>query len=112
MQNREHTDGLTDEGVDRERLQISSVAELRAHEIEILDRIHREPDGDCLFFLNPFRLLSEIGVDITTDFRAQLLRNRPHLGALSLMAYEAVRQASSRQPVSAHIRRLFRREDR
>lgn len=93
MLNREHTNGLTDEGVARERLQISSVAELRAHEIDILDRIHREPDGDCLFLLNPFRLLSEIGVEITTEFRAQLLRNRPHLGAPSLMAYEAVRQA-------------------
>jgi|SRR5215469_7300517 len=77
-------------------LTLTTFAELLKHEQEIVDRISRIPHGGRLFLANPLQCITDTGVELTAELRAELVRDNPSLGALSMLAYEAIKQ----QPAS------------
>ena len=93
-------------------IEIRSFAELRRKEPEILHRIAEAPNGGNLFMLHPFRLFADIGVRLTPELEAELVRRLPELSGLSPTPYDALKAAGGPQKVRFHIRGLFRTKQR
>jgi hypothetical protein len=88
------------------RLAINSLDDLRAHEKEILERIHSVPKGAHLFLVHPFRLLAECGVEVADRARREMLQQYPGLSSLSTVPYEALKKSKEKQRIRFHIRTL------
>ncbi len=93
------------------RLRLSSRADLARHEEEILARIAHVDGGGVLFVAHPFRFLSEIGVEVSGELKAELIAREPQLEALADEVYEAVKAAPPLEGVEVRIHRLFGRDD-
>jgi hypothetical protein len=93
----------------RENMKIDSVEELHRHEKEIVERIARFPNGGNLFMAHPFLLLREIGIDLSEQVRAELVRQDPYLTGLSATPFNALKACKEKQRVRFHIHGLFRR---
>ena len=89
-------------------IEIRSFAELRREEPQILNRIAETTNGGNLFMLHPFRLFADIGVRLTPELEAELVRRFPELSGLSPTPYDALKAAGGLQKVRFHIRGLFR----
>lgn len=59
------------------RLRIDSLEDLRRHEVAVLRRIAGRPSGGALFLIDPWRLLTEVGVDVAESVRDELLTGVP-----------------------------------
>ena len=95
-----------------EVLIIDSYRVLLSHEREILERIRRTPNGGRLFLIEPFRLLAEIGVEITPAARDEIVAIHPGLKGISSTPYDALKASRERQSLRFHIRRLDNRARR
>jgi hypothetical protein len=89
-----------------EAIVVDSYRALLSHQEEILKRIRRTPNGGRLFLIEPFRLLADVGVDVTPEARNEIVRIHPGLSGLSVTTYEALKSSRERQPLRYHIRRL------
>jgi hypothetical protein len=90
-------------------LAIGSLDELISEQEEILERISSRANGGHLFLLEPFELLAELGVRLSPEARAEILRAYPGLSALSRTAFDMLSRTRRRQRVRFHIRSLARR---
>jgi hypothetical protein len=90
---------------------IDSFDALEREQPAILERIARLPQGGNLFLTHPFLLLEEVGVELSEDFKRQLLAQEPALATCSPLAYRALRANSGvAQAVRVQLEGLFRRE--
>jgi hypothetical protein len=94
------------------RLAVHSYEELMRHEAAILRRISDTPNGGNLFMIHPLRLLADIGVTLTPELEAQLIRRFPELSGLSSAPYDALKSAKNEQKVRFNVRGLFRKKKR
>ena len=85
-------------------LRIESVEELFKHQVEILARIERVPNGGNLFVIHPLQMLADVGVELAPAAREELLRRSPQLAAASPVAYQALRSSDQPQKVRIHLR--------
>lgn len=93
-------------------LQVASFDELMEHEREIVTRIAHIRNGANLFMANPFRLLADIGVELSPEAIAEIHEHEPHLGTISDTGYDALLASRSTQRVRYHLHGLFRRGER
>jgi hypothetical protein len=91
------------------RLKVNSFDDLNFHEKKILERISKYPNGGKLFMIHPFALLHDIGVDLSEDFKKELISREPNLRAVSIGAYNALKNSKEKQSIQFHMRGLFRR---
>jgi hypothetical protein len=91
-------------------LKVRSFEELLRDEETILRRISEFPNGGNLFMIHPLRLLAEIGVILTPELEAQLVRRFPELSGLSTAPYDALKSSKAEQKIRFHIRGLFRKK--
>ena len=91
-------------------LKVRSFEELLRDEKTILRRISEFPNGGNLFMIHPLRLLADVGVTLTPELEAQLVRRFPELSRLSITPYDALKSAKGEQKVRFHIRGLFRKK--
>jgi hypothetical protein len=94
------------------RLAVHSYEELMRHQPAILRRISDMPNGGNLFMIHPLRLLADIGVTLTPELEAQLIRRFPELSGLSSVPYDALKSAKGEQKVRFNVRGLFRKKTR
>src|SRR5436190_20579975 len=92
-------------------LHVASFAELLVHEKAILERIEQTPNGGHLFMIHPLRLLTDLGVVLSKEAEAEILRRHPELTGLSSTPYEALERSREPQGLRFHIRGLFRRSE-
>jgi hypothetical protein len=88
---------------------IESYEQLLRHERAILERIAALPNGGNLFMAHPFRLLREIGVEISAKTHDQIVRMHPELAALSEAPFDALRASGTEQPIQYRLKGLFKR---
>src|SRR5688572_25410003 len=88
---------------------IESYEELLRHERAILARIAALPNGGNLFMAHPFRLLGEIGVELSARAREEILRMHPELATLSDAPFDALRACGTEQPIRYRLKGLFKR---
>jgi hypothetical protein len=91
-------------------LKVRSFEQLLREEETILRRISEFPNGGNLFMIHPLRLFAEIGVMLTPELEAQLVRRFPELSGLSTPPYDALKSSKAEQKVRFHIRGLFRKK--
>jgi hypothetical protein len=92
------------------RLGIGSYAQLLEYQDEILQRIEAMPNGGNLFLIHPFRLLADVGVELSVDAKTEILQMEPHLGALSETPYAALKASACPQRYRVHLKGLFKGE--
>jgi hypothetical protein len=88
---------------------IKSLEELAQHQATIIRRIEAVPNGGLLFALHPFRMLADIGVELSEKLKAQLVEQNPALRSLTESPYQALKSSSAPQPVDIRLRGLFGR---
>lgn len=91
-------------------IEIKSFQELVRREDEILQRIHEVNNGGMLFLASPFRLLADVGVQLSAAARKEIVKRHPELSAASDSSYDALRRNDSIQNVRVRMRALFRKE--
>jgi hypothetical protein len=91
-------------------LAIGSFEALWREEPEILARISAVPNGGHLFMIHPFRLLTDIGVQVAPTLEAELVRRFPELSGLADAPYDALKASEAPQRIQFHIRGLFRKK--
>lgn len=90
-------------------LKLTSFADLLANEPEIISRIAMLANGGALFLAHPFQCLADLGVELSPELRAELISDEPALAALSLPAYQAIKNETTPQPIQIRVRGLFKR---
>src|SRR5690242_20297519 len=90
-------------------LKVDSFETLLRHEPEIVAHIARVRNGGNLFMAHPFRLLAQIGVQLSEETKTEILAREPHLAALSDVPYDAILTSEERMSVRYHVRGLFAR---
>ncbi len=90
---------------------VGSFDELLEHEQEIVERIERVAYGGNLFVAHPFRLLADIGVELSAEAREEIVEREPLLDTLVDAPYDAMRNSSAEQNVRIHVRGLFERRE-
>jgi hypothetical protein len=92
-----------------ERIMIGSFRELLEHEQEIVKRIAATANGGNLFMIHPLMLLSDVGVDLSSEAVKEILQHEPLLSGLSPTPYKALKTSKEKQNIQFHVRGLFRR---
>jgi hypothetical protein len=90
-------------------LKIDSLAELTQHADEVLERIALIPNGGNLFMIHPFLLLADLGVQLSEQAKAEIIREHPALSALSPTPYHALKENRHPQKLKFRLRGLFER---
>ncbi len=92
-------------------LKINSFNQLIEHEKEILERIANTPNGGNLFMIHPFMLLADIGVELSEQACAEIMKHETHLSGLSAVPYNALKASKEEQRVRFHVKGLFERRE-
>lgn len=93
----------------RSWLQIDSFEDLINHEEVIVARIAEIPNGGNLFLANPFMLLEDIGVELSENVKAEIVKLEPSLSALSPTPFESLKRSRVTQNMQVEVKGLFRR---
>ena len=95
---------------DSRPLAIASYRGLLERETEIVARINRVEGAGYLFQVHPFRLLADLGVELSEAVRAEIIALHPELSGLSESPYLVLRSHPQSQSVRIRVRGLFLRK--
>jgi hypothetical protein len=92
-------------------LRVSSLAELRGHEREIVRRIRATPNGGRLLLLDPQRLLRDLRVEITAGSVEECRAAHPEFFTRTGRehAYDAVAKSRPGGDINVTVSGLFRK---
>lgn len=89
---------------------IQDLVEFRRLELSIVKIINSTPNGGRLFVTDPFRLLAEIGVELSPTARRELEAELPHTGGFPLSSYyDAIHNSAPNQHVKVIVRGILRK---
>jgi hypothetical protein len=85
---------------------LRTLADLKAHEVDVLQAIRSAPNGSNLFLADPFRFLREHGFAVQPTLVQQLTGLQPKLAVPNTALYDRIRQGNARPSLTIHIRSL------
>jgi hypothetical protein len=87
--------------------QITTLAELRQAEPDLVDAINRSRNGGARFLAHPIAMLADVGADLSPGMEELLVALLPQLQHASPVAYDAITASEEEGPVTVQVKALF-----